>query len=285
MKTYYFGPRGGETFKVDAPNVKRAIKLFRVGALFPHQYSTGRIAEDPDAHPKVYLSSAPGAKIPVWEIDARNSRECWDKPIEEIEPDVPEAAAFSRAQLPDLGVPTPTPDDAPTQLARATALTGAGNKPRTEIERDMLQLESMTRDLERQKRELQELASGLRAELEKRMEQIWAIELFLGSKEEVVVLRQGAPAPSATRIAVRQRVLCMNDYRTLVGMCVIWADLLDIWPDSRVVFEATVVDVDRRKGALVKFDPAVVERIRNDVAERAESAAAAQTAAETNAEA
>lgn len=37
------------------------------------------------------------------------------------------------------------------------------------------------------------------------------IELFLGSKERVKLLREGAPAPTGTPIAVRQRVLCMDE--------------------------------------------------------------------------
>lgn len=41
MAAYRFGPRGMHAaFHVDAPSLKRAIAMFRVGVLYPHSYTT-----------------------------------------------------------------------------------------------------------------------------------------------------------------------------------------------------------------------------------------------------
>lgn len=55
------------------------------------------------------------------------------------------------------------------------------------------------------------MAAALTQELERRQEQVWILELFLGSHETVVQLRDGEPAPAEVPIAVRQSVLCMDE--------------------------------------------------------------------------
>lgn len=107
-----------------------------------------------------------------------------------------------------------------TALAPAGATTGLalGNARRSEIESKHLELRRIMASLEKQRRELQVVAEAMRTELRKRMEQIWLIELFLGSKEEVLVLSRGEPAPVGTRIVVHQRVLCMDEEIAVTDM-------------------------------------------------------------------
>lgn len=212
--------RGGDKHRDDywecvAPSLKRAIRMFRVGCTFPHSYSSDPVWEKNSGESvggrelrKVALSSKPGAVVCVFD-----GWEWGQKPLAEIPPEAPEAEDFSPAMLSDMGLPSEAlaPDAQTTALAVAGATAGIGNATRRGLETKQLELRRAMGALEQQKRQLYEMAQALRAELEKRLEQVWLIELFLGSKEEVHLLRDGAPAPMETKISVFQRVLCMDE--------------------------------------------------------------------------
>ena len=213
MTTYHFG--GGhhaDFWKVEAPSLARAIRLFRVGVLFPHAYTAGRIAERvPSARgyeETIYRSSAPGSTIRVQVRDG--SKREW-LTVAEIPPE-DASAEYQPGQLPAaVDADAMVPGSESTALAPATHATGLAATTRRQIEDRQLELNRQMGELERQRHELQEQVSAMKSELERRMEQIWMIELFLGSKETVHQLRDGTPAPSETPISIRQRVLCMDE--------------------------------------------------------------------------
>jgi len=205
-RKYHFGVKHQHAnFTVEATSLAKAIRLFRVGALFPHQYSTARVAtkvvDDRGYADKAYLDSEPQAYIPVHDS-------AWDE-IAQIPPEADEedfGPALLAAQS-HIAVAT----SGTTALQPATATTGLQTAKRMEMEERTLELQARMGELERQKREMQEVVRAMQTELKHRMEQIWLIELFLGSKEEVVVLAEGQPAPASTPITVRQQVLCMDE--------------------------------------------------------------------------
>lgn len=216
MIEFIFGHDHGKSVTLKAPSLKRAIRMFYVGVPFPHVYSTAPVFERrPDRNgweQSIALSSAPGAVVIV------RSREVtwgpWTE-VARIPPTSPEGDAYTPADLGPalLGggplAPAPTADTSTAvALVSETAFHGS---TRSALEQRTLELDVLLNRLELQKRELQNQANALQAELKLRMEQVWLIELFLGSHEEVITLRTGAPAPANTRIAVHQRVLCMDE--------------------------------------------------------------------------
>ena len=68
LTKYYFGT-SNKTFEVEATSLAKAVRAFRVGALFPHQYSTKPIKEkrlNKDGWERdVCVDSKPGAYVPV----------------------------------------------------------------------------------------------------------------------------------------------------------------------------------------------------------------------------
>lgn len=219
-KAYYVtspGPRDGhlveyrfgthdDAWRVKAPTLARAINLFRVGCPFPHQYSDGRLAE-PDRVAGtssygrlVYLRSTPGAGVVVATVLDRSMAVVARIPVED---DGIEAALLevqAHGSLATAGA-----------LVRATALTGLQAEPRASLDTRSLDLQRQMDALTAAKAQLALQVAELQAELARRMEQVWLIELYLGSKEQVVVLRQGVPAPVEEKITVRQATLCMDE--------------------------------------------------------------------------
>lgn len=216
MNTFLFGPRGShDTVTITAPSLRRAVRMFRVGTLFPHRYSDKRIPSQAPGREgydeTVYLSSEPGAVVEVWttrpDPEANWTTE-WYKAAE-IPPETSgdeDAVSAARGLLevneaqPGLGA-----------LVPAGAISGFGALSRQGIEEKQLDLHRALGELEKLKRDLALQVNALKSELTRRLEQVWLIELFLGSQEEVTAIRRGEPAPASERVAVRQRVLCMDE--------------------------------------------------------------------------
>ncbi len=216
MIIYEFGTREGPRFRVQALTLRRAILAFRTGVLYPHSYSTAPIWCD-ERHrdilrdsSQIALASAPGAEVIVW---AQESLPRWTMvEVARIPPVDPlhEAAPPSFANA--LAGVVPTLGSEETSLAPQGEAGLLAAAPRNELEARRLELARAMALLERQKDALLAQTNALRAELERRMEQVWLIELFLGTNEVVVPLRaEGAPAPVETKITVHQRVLCMDE--------------------------------------------------------------------------
>ena len=230
LREYRFG-QGNEPWRFKTDSLAKAVRAFRVGALYPHQYvdrddriETERLDERGYTD-EITLASKPGATVPVLlyldELEEDRlygrTRQSW-KEIARIPPEGDDAKDFSLKALP-LQVQA--------QLAAAeatgssTALTTTSGSPgmvmdlsnasRAVIEQKRLDLEAKKGQLELMKRELAQQISALNAEVERRLEQIWAIELFLGTHEEVKCLAEGRPAPEDTTISVHQRTLCMDE--------------------------------------------------------------------------
>jgi hypothetical protein len=210
--TYYFGRRGGSSsFKVEAMSLAKAVRAFRIGALFPHQYSSAPIGEkvlgERGYEDTVYQSSKPGAHIPV---HVSTPSEGWIE-VGQIPPEAPVEADFGPALIAAQGHLAHVDPTGTTALAKPSANTGLQAADRHSLEQKQLELQAAMGELERQKRELSIQVSAMREEMKRRMEQIWMIELFLGSKEEVKRLAEGVPAPAEEPITVRQLVLCMDE--------------------------------------------------------------------------
>jgi len=216
LREYVFGHRSGhtKTFRVKATSIDKAIRAFRVGAMYPHQYSTKPIPTSyGDSYDdKVYMASGPGAMVPV-HVVVKNELEH----VADIEPDDSEDVfgpalleAQKVLQIASAASGLEASGES-TALAVAGQQTGMSNAPRRELEEQALSLQRKMAELEAMKRELAQQVAEMNLELRRRMEQIWMIELFVGSKEEVKCLREGQPAPADTKISVRQKVLCMDE--------------------------------------------------------------------------
>lgn len=208
--TYYFGKKhGGATYKAEATTLQRAIRMFRVGALFPHQYSSDPIAEsllgERGYNQTVYRSSKPGAYVPV---HVPTPKEGWIE-IAQIPVEAAAEEEFGPALIAAQGHLAASSSS--TAISLATEKTGLATTERTEIEDRMLDLQRQMGELEAQKRQLNEMVRAMQDEVKRRLEQIWMIELYLGSKEEVKCLAEGTPAPASTPITVVQQVLCMDE--------------------------------------------------------------------------
>jgi len=215
LKEYAFTPNNAtlhnrwETWEVKAITLARAIKMFRVGCAFPHTYSDGRIAEERrlkgigSSH-QVYLRSKPGGSVGIFADPGGRQR--WTEiariPVEDeaVERTLIEAQAQVGEATPQAGA-----------LMKATALTGIQALTRREVDDKSLELQRRMDELEAMKYDLALQVKELQAEMARRMEQVWLIELFLGSEEQVVVLQEGTPAAVDEKIVVRQSVLCMDE--------------------------------------------------------------------------
>lgn len=193
--TYTFGEGHDRTtrWQVTATSLRRAVRLFRVGVLFPEQYAK----KDGLVH--IYLT------IPTAEHRKEYTDVAQIPPEASAEEGDTEEITLRAATL--LGVVEGIPGTAlasrtggPLQAAR-----------RTQLEGKMREIQAAQAALEKMRQELTAAAETLQGELKRRMEQLWIIELFLGSHEEVTVLREGTPAPEGTPITVRQAVLCMDE--------------------------------------------------------------------------
>lgn len=211
-----------------APSLERAIRIFRTGATFPHRYSTAPLWTKEDGV-KVCRSSGPGAVVRIWTLQQvermidyyGNGQKRPEKVQEwvqvgEIPPEAPVGEEFSPEMQAAMGLlPGGEEGVGVTALAPADDRTGLSSATRHELEERELGLAKAVYELEQKKAELALMADRLKGELERRLGQIWLIELFLGSKERVVTLRTGVPAPAETRIAVYQRVRCMDEEMAL----------------------------------------------------------------------
>lgn len=212
LHTYVFGDRRTDTWKTKATSLARAVRMFRVGVLTPFKFAKGRIGEErmsSDGWDRTaYLRGKPNAEIRVSVVVAGGD---W-KTVAHIKPEDPESE-YDPRELPKAvtAMLDSSPASESTGLITDATAGSIANKKRSELDDAKLTLEEKLGKLTLLKRELQDQVSAIQAELKRRMEQVWMIELFLGSKEEVVRLREGEPAPASERITVRQRVLCMDE--------------------------------------------------------------------------
>lgn len=251
MARFYFGPKhnGPSHFVVEAPTLTRAITMFRTSALYPHAYSTAPIWDsdaESGAHDagasrlyRTARASAPGAVIPVWSAQ-------WDElaqiPVED--PNYAGSPPDLTRVLVDAEGFVAGPGSGPgSALTLAGSNTGLATAPRSELEERDRALRKLMAELEAKKYELYKAAEQLRGELARRQEQVWLIELFLGSKEEVFCLRVGEPAPVGTKITVHQSTLCMDEEIAVLDM--------DESPDQIGQFDAMTIE---------RFDKALIER-------------------------
>lgn len=216
--TYRFGRIPGRTrdFETQATTLAKAIRAFRVGALFPHQYSTTRVTTwqvgKDGWEEAVYLASEPGGHIPVHVLLKTGLTEVAQIPPEAEDLDAEFGSALLAAQVHlQIGAETMGLGETTTALAPASAATGLQSTRRHELEARTLALQQKMGELALAKRELENQVALMQAEVARRMEQIWMIELFLGSNEEVKRLAEGKPAPESEPITVRQLVLCMDE--------------------------------------------------------------------------
>lgn len=219
-RTYKFGSRGeygSPSFQVTATSLAKAIRAFRVGAMFSHQYSTEPIFEmiprEADLPVKVAVGSKPGATVHIAVKTSKGFEKIAEIPPEALDLETEFGPALLAAQdhLRLAAAGMGLPEETSTALALAGPATGLQGTRRNELEMKTLALQKQMQELENAKREMANQIAIMKAEMDRRMEQIWMIELFLGSNEEVKRLAEGDPAPAETPITVRQAVLCMDE--------------------------------------------------------------------------
>lgn len=85
---------------------------------------------------------------------------------------------------------------------------------RKEVEEERQALErrvqEMRDEMSAKMREMKEMMKPLEKQMERAKEGIWTVNLYLGSEEQIVQLREGAPAPVEEHVRVRQLVLAMD---------------------------------------------------------------------------
>lgn len=212
MPEYSFGGHD-HRWKCTAPNVNAAIRMFRISALFPATYATmpalggedeyrrylvsGRAGDSIEVRgDRYYTDAKPGAVVRVYEGNTREPVAMipvWDVAVEV------ETMAMLR-QIPDFNAEAPTT----TALAPRAAAPG-----RSSTETALVKLQTQLAELERQKYALQAQADAAMAAAKLQMQNVWLIELFIGSSESVIVLRDGAGSESD--IHVYQRTYCMDE--------------------------------------------------------------------------
>jgi len=69
----------------------------------------------------------------------------------------------------------------------------------------------VTSKIKEQKTRLQLIASRTQGQVEKLTNMVWTLELYLGTKEQIVQITTGEPCPAEVRCAVRQRLLFMDE--------------------------------------------------------------------------
>lgn len=218
-REWSFGSRKREsdTWEVEAVSLKRAVRMFRVGCMFPHAHSEGRIAvEKPEEHEHErdhYLSSQPGSKVKVY-VKVSKKHHGWDWKYVASIPVVDPDAEYDHKKIPASvqGVCETGPQGEGTDLITVDQdELRPCDAPRDLMAEAQVALSHKKRDLELMVSEMHHQMALMQDELKRRMRQVWMIDLFVGSKEEVHILRRGAPAPAGTKIAVHQRVLCMDE--------------------------------------------------------------------------
>lgn len=211
---YVFG-HGHKTWDVETTSLAKAIRAFRVGAMFPHQYSSAPLASKygDGWDDKVYMSSQPGATVLVRVILNREWVEVTNISPDEDVDDEYSSALLSAQQTLQIASEAMgfQAEEGSTALTHAGTQTGLATTNRRLLEEKTFELEKRMAELEAAKHALKMQVAEMQAELRRRMEQVWMIELFLGSNEEVKLLREGNPAPANTPITVRQQVLCMDE--------------------------------------------------------------------------
>ena len=96
-----------------------------------------------------------------------------------------------------------------TELARQQLeLTRRQDEMKADLARRKAELEA---DFARQRAELDAMMAPLKEQLERLVEVMWSVDLYLGRDETLRLIRDGAPAPADTPIHLRQRVLVMAE--------------------------------------------------------------------------
>lgn len=219
LREWVFAPPGSHRGRhyslkkvvIETDTLEKAIRRFRIGTLHPYQYvkEDDQIIEErptPDGYERdVIIGCKLGARVGVFVKEShRLIPVCSIEALGEIED------KFSHAMLP-ASAQQQAQSSALVRSDAPTSLEGISTDSRQIIESKILDLEAQQGRLEMEKRELQQQVSLMKEEIKRRLEQIWMIELYIGTHEEVHHLRQGLPAAAETPITVRQRVLCMDE--------------------------------------------------------------------------
>jgi hypothetical protein len=219
IRTYYFGNYSSYgMWQTEVDSLEKAIRRFRVGALYPHQYVKpeyqvkGEIVNSRGYTETCVVGAKPGAKIEVWIHPKPNT------PLKHIA-NIPleDSQDIEIKQFLESGLKPALEAMESISESKELAVSGGGiplnisSLKRKQIEDEMALCKAKMGELEAQKRSLELMVSAMKEEVAKRLKQIWIIELYLGSKEEIVQIAEGENAPATERIYVFQQVLCMDE--------------------------------------------------------------------------
>jgi len=201
IQTFYFGDSIHDAWETQATTLESAIRKFRVGCAQPYKYVpenqqvTERITEG-QFHEDVVIGAKPKARIPVFISGDRGRKQVASIPVEE-----PATVPLLTGEI-------------STEVSQAMQIDLSGKNlvgNRQLVDAGMRELDRQKARLELQKAIMEEKLEKLRAQVALGMKSIWMVELYLGSKQELKVLREGQPADVKEPITVMQRVLCMDE--------------------------------------------------------------------------
>ena len=199
IREFWFGV--DKTWKTSTTNLDAAIRRFRVGCPQPYLYvdSSQKIKERVATeiyHEDIVVGAKKGATIPVFTIRDGKRVKVASIPVEE-ESSVPLLAG-----------------DISAEVSAVMRMDLTGQKlvdNRRNVDFQLVEIERKKTMLELQMHEMNAKVEKLKAEVATAMKCIWMVELYLGSKQELHVLRSGAYAPATEPLTVMQRVLCMDE--------------------------------------------------------------------------
>jgi hypothetical protein len=219
IRSYHFGNYSSYgMWTTEADSLEKAIRRFRVGALYPHQYVQpkyqikGKILNARGYTDTCVIDAKPGAKIEVWIHPAPNTplKHIANISLEDNQ-DIEIKQFLDSGLRPALEAIEFTSDTKELTVSEGGVPLNMTSMKRKQIEEQMALCKAKMGELEAQKREFEAMVRAMKAEVDKRLKQIWVIELYIGSKEEIVQIAEGENASSTEKIYVFQQVLCMDE--------------------------------------------------------------------------
>lgn len=143
-----------------------------------------------------------------------------------------EAAELAdQAEQASSGALVPVSGRGPAEIKRTMAeMRGLAIRKRDEIKAAQ---EEMRRLLEARAAQAREALAPLEKMMARLVDGIEAVNLYLGTSEEIVTLRDGAPAPASEPLVVRQQVLAMDEECAVAaetgGIDAVSIDRFDAW--------------------------------------------------------
>ena len=227
IESFYFGitDSSSSCVKIEATSLAHAIKAFKLEYLEPEKFvrsefvdqtKTGETYDGDGYHNIMKEGMSPMIDIHQrQEVDREHYEDRWKK-IGEVSLFECVNAEWSDINLGQLLLPG--------QVTDSTALSVVGDDddekglqltvkqmPRSLMREQMCQMQRMRYELEQKRRELTHRMDLIKAELKEKLKVLMCIETFMGLREEIVILQQGANADQMEPLHIHQLVCYMDE--------------------------------------------------------------------------